>query len=186
MIALGIDQSMEGVAGFAVIDLEANTILHTRIETYAQDRNKNLVDRTKRIPKNDIRWRCTRFAIIVQELIKTWVPDIVITELVRTYHQGYRDPVVVASLSAIYGALCLVVQKPIPIVSENTGTWQSAILHPRKGQDRKALSRAFVLKYYGLTVTEHEADAICMCRAYPILLNDHAVMNNKDCIRILV
>jgi hypothetical protein len=185
MIIFGIDQGMMGDAGFAIVDVDAHVVLHTQVETYAVDRMNNLAERTRRIPIVDVRWRGTRFGKVIQELSDDWHPDIVVTELIRTYHQGKRDPVTVASLSIAYTTICLVIRKPIPIVSINVSTWQSLILPKGYTNDTKAYSIARVEQCYGLTLPEHAADAVNMCDAYPLVIGVPKLVKNKNCVRIL-
>jgi hypothetical protein len=185
-IALGVDAAMEGIAGFAVVDMERVCILYSCIETYALDRTKNLEKSTTRIPKQDDRARAVRFALVLQEIVVRWNPDVVVTELIRTYHGGRRNPVVVASLSISYTAICLVVKKPTPIVAINTGTWQAAILPQGYSKDTKGFSIARVQQYYKCTLTEHQADAVNMCDAHQLVLDNPEVNTNPNCVRVLL
>jgi hypothetical protein len=162
---LGIDQSQKGDAGFAVVSLGEGqpVILHTFLEEYKK------VDGYHNIPKTDTRWRCRRFYNVVRKLIIEYKPDICVTEIVRAFQGGKPDPFTIMRLSEIQGAMNLAVPKDIPLYRWNTSSWQAVILHPKQKDDRKVLSVALAKKLYGLDVSEHEADAIHMCVAYPFL-----------------
>lgn len=172
MRILGIDQSMDGNAGFALVDLDAQTVICTHLELYKIKDGQRPI-----IPKHDTRWRCVRFAALVQRLLKDYAPDIVVTELVRAFHQDKTNTNTISALSEIQGALNVVVPRTTPLYKFNTSSWQAVVLRwcylhdpgvPKKDKVKQK-SIDHVKLVFGLDLSSHEADAINMCLAYPIL-----------------
>lgn len=181
MLIISCDQSEKNDAGFAVVDTSlppAKQILYTYCERYRYIDDKG---KDRPIPLADTRWRCMRFAKVLQDLLKAYPPDVVVTELVRAYHHGTSNKHTIAALSEIQGAINLIVRKPIPIAKINTGSWQAIMLSPKRGDDRKALSVRLFLQYYKKSVTEHEADAGWLALSYPLLQDNP----NENIITIL-
>jgi len=153
MKILSIDQALDGKCGFAL--LEEEKIVFTHLEEY------------KGIAKGKVRQRCYRFAVVLQQFVKTYDPDCLVTEIVRAYHQGMTNTNTVAALSQLQGVMNVVVPKDKPIYLVNTSSWQAGMIRARRtrGQskpDMKVLSAELIKTVYRMDVSHHIADAINM------------------------
>lgn len=155
---------MDGPAGFALVNLDGPRVICTHLELYkVKDGERSI------IPKSDTRWRCVRFASLVQKFFKDYAPDVVVTELVRAYHHDRTNTNTISALSEIQGALNLVIPRTTPIYKFNTSSWQSCVFQPKLKDDKKQKSVDHVKALFNLDLSSHEADAINMCLAYPVL-----------------
>ena len=166
MRVLAIDQSQGGPMGLAVVDNVGDTqptVVCTHVEYYKLDDGKY-------IPPKNHRKRCRRFAKVVFAYYQDYHPDVVVLEIVRVFHGGKPDPYPMMRLSEVQGIIYVIIPEWVPVYLENVSSWQSAVLHGKRGADYKQLSIERVQTVYGLTLSEHACDAINMADALPVLL----------------
>jgi len=157
--AMGIDQGLT-LAGFALLQLSDTppVVLETYLEEYKVGRRR----------LKSIRAKARRLVAITATLCTLWKPDIVVTEMAATPFETHKR----GTFSTLAGATFLLfagVPEPIPIILVNVSSWQSEVLHYKRGQDTKQLSIALVKSLFGLDKPHHICDAINMTVAYPTL-----------------
>jgi hypothetical protein len=175
---------MGKAAGFALIEYpnashENRELLATYLETYHYE-DKN--GKQHLIPIENVRKRCRRFLEVVYALGKFWEPDLIVTELDIASFDTHANGAV-STMAHMNGVLYVIADQDVPIIVVNVSSWQSIILHYKRGDDMKVLSTAYALEHFGVTVSDHVSDAICLCDAAPYFLQlveqDAKAVRNK-------
>lgn len=159
---LALDQATK-VSGFAIFD-DDKLIRYGKYSSNSKD------DRIVRI--NEI----TNWA---QQLVLSWEPDEVIIEDIQLQQDGsdyHMNVQVFKTLAQLQGAIInMCYQQKVPISIVLSSVWRSALeVTGRTRADKKKSAQLKIKAIYDVSVTNDEADAICLGH-YAIRQNFHKV-----------
>lgn len=151
MRCLGIDQSYTRT-GIAIVEGES---IHTgKILSSASYPFKGMKSKTEK----------RRFITkLILHAVEKYKPDIIITERIRTFSQGFLSTSYIKATGALIGTI-VDAAYPNKVYSVDTRSWKARVCGGSSGMHKadKGVSVRFIARRYKLQLNDDEADAICI------------------------